>query len=125
MPFYVGPPLARLLAERGHDVVLGDPDDELVAELEAGGTAVEVVRGSRDLAESGKASQRLADAAIERFGRIDSAVVFTGQIVTGRFMNSTPEQFSTVIDGCMMAPYHFMKAMLTPMIERGATANCW
>ena len=31
--FYVGPPLARLLAQRDHDLVLGDPADGLVTEL--------------------------------------------------------------------------------------------
>ena len=30
---YVGPALARLLAQRGHDLVVGDPADGLVAEL--------------------------------------------------------------------------------------------
>jgi NAD(P)-dependent dehydrogenase (short-subunit alcohol dehydrogenase family) len=116
--FYVGPPLARLLAERGHDLVLGDPEPELTAELEALGAAVEVVEGTRNLADPGS-SERLAAAALARFGRIDSAVAFTGIIVTGRFMNSTIEQFNAVYDGCMVAPYHFMKAMLTPMIEQG------
>ena len=44
---YVGPELARHLAARGHDLVLGDPDEALVAELEAGGTQVEVVERRR------------------------------------------------------------------------------
>ena len=41
--FYVGPELARHLAARGHDLVLGDPSPELVDELTAAGAAVEVV----------------------------------------------------------------------------------
>ena len=36
---YVGPDLARVLAARGHDLVLGDPDQSLVEELEAATTA--------------------------------------------------------------------------------------
>lgn len=116
--FYVGPDLARLLAARGHDLVLGDPHPSLAAELEAGGTAVEAVEGTRDLADPA-ASQRLVDAALARFGRIDSATAFSGQIVTGRFMNSSPDDFRTVIEGCMMAPYHFLKAVLPTMIEQG------
>ena len=44
---YVGPDLARLLAERGHDLVVGDPADGLVDELEGAGAAVEVVTGVR------------------------------------------------------------------------------
>lgn len=115
--FYVGPDLARLLAERGHDLVLGDPHPSLVAELESAGTAVEVVTGSRDLAVPG-AAQRLVDAGLARFGRIDSATAFTGLIVTGRFMNSSVDDYRAVMEGCMVAPYEFMKAVLVPMIAQ-------
>jgi NAD(P)-dependent dehydrogenase (short-subunit alcohol dehydrogenase family) len=116
--FYVGPPLARLLAARGHDLVLGDPDIALVAELEAGGHMVEVATGTRDLADPAS-SRRLVDAALARFGRIDSAAAFSGAIVTGRFMRSTVDDYRSVIEGCMVAPYHFLKAVLPPMIEAG------
>lgn len=116
--FYVGPPLAQLLAARGHDLVLGDPDPGLVTELEAGGTGVEVVTGTRDLSRP-EASQRLVDAALARFGRIDSATAFSGAIVTGRFMRSTIDDFRTVLEGCMVAPYHFLQAVLPPMIQAG------
>ncbi|MGE3588777.1 MAG: SDR family NAD(P)-dependent oxidoreductase, partial [Ilumatobacteraceae bacterium] len=116
--FYVGPSLARLLAQRGHDLVLGDPDPSLPAELEALGVDVEAVTGTRDLADPA-AAQRLVDAGLARFGRIDSATAFSGQIVTGRFMRSTADEFRTVIEGCMVAPYHFLKAVLPSMIEAG------
>ena len=43
--FFVGPPLARLLAGRHHDLVIGDPEEGLVADLEARGATVEVVTG--------------------------------------------------------------------------------
>lgn len=49
--FYVGPDLARLLAARGHDLVLGDPSDELLGELAETGAAVEAVSGCRDLSD--------------------------------------------------------------------------
>src|SRR5262249_61852054 len=83
--FYVGPALARLLAARDHDLVLGDPSDELVAELEATGAAIEVVRGLRDLSRP-ESAPALVDAGLARFGRLDSAAAFSGQIVTGRFL---------------------------------------
>src|SRR5512147_1264745 len=47
---YVGPELARHLAARGHDLVLGDPDERLVSELEEAGAQVEVVERVRNLA---------------------------------------------------------------------------
>jgi 3-oxoacyl-[acyl-carrier protein] reductase len=113
---YVGPPLARLLAERGHDLVLGDPDPAAVGDLEALGAQVEVVSGTRDLADPAS-SQRLVDAALARFGRIDSATAFSGRIVTGRFMSSSVDDLHAALDGCMVAPYHVLKAVLPPMIE--------
>ena len=114
--FYVGPPLARLLATRGFDLALGDPSIGLADEVSELGAAVVALEGCRDLAAPGSA-QRLVDAALERFGRLDSAVAFSGRIVTGRFMRSSVEDFRTVMEGCMVAPYEFMKAVLPPMIE--------
>ena len=116
--FYVGPSLARALADRGHDLVLGDPGDDLVADLEARGAAVEVVVGARDLADP-EAAPRLVAAGLERFGRIDAAVAFSGQIVVGRFVHSTVDDLRTVVRGCLEAPYHFLKAVVDPMIAAG------
>jgi NAD(P)-dependent dehydrogenase (short-subunit alcohol dehydrogenase family) len=111
---YVGPDLARLLAARDHDLVLGDPPAELVAELTSMGVDVEAVHGTHDLAAAGVA-QALVDAGLARFGRIDSAAAFSGLIVTGRFMNSSVDDYRAVMEGCMIAPYEFMKAVLAPM----------
>jgi NAD(P)-dependent dehydrogenase (short-subunit alcohol dehydrogenase family) len=115
---YVGPELARHLAARGHDLVLGDPDESLVAELEAGGARVEVVERVRNLARP-ESAPTLVAAALARFGRIDSAVAFSGEIVTGRFVNSSIDDLRAVIEGCLEGPYHFLKAAVTPMIEQG------
>jgi 3-oxoacyl-[acyl-carrier protein] reductase len=106
------------LAARGHDLVLGDPRAELVDELTAAGVTVEVVAGTRDLADP-EASAQLVAAALSRFGRIDAACAFSGQIVTGRFLRSSVDDFRTVIEGCMIAPYHFLQAVLGPMVEQG------
>lgn len=116
--FYVGPALARLLAARGHDLVLGDPSDELLAELAGTGVAVEAVAGVRDLADP-ESSQRLVAAALARFGRVDSAVAFSGRVVTGRFLDSTVDDLRGVVRGCLEAPYHFLRAVTPPMVERG------
>ncbi len=116
--FYVGPALSRLMAERGHDLVLGDPKPELVEELTAAGTQVEVVEGARDLSEP-DATGRLVTAGLERFGRIDSATAFSGMIVVGRFLDSSVEDLHTVVKGCMEAPYRFLRAVVPVMVERG------
>lgn len=115
---YVGPHLSKLLASRGHDLVVGDPVDGLVEELEAEGAAVEAVAGVRNLA-SGDAATRLVEAAVNRFGRIDSAAAFTGQIVIGRFLRSTVDELRTALTGCVEAPYNFLRAVVPVMVEQG------
>ena len=116
--FYVGPALARLLAERGHDLVLGDPDPDLADELTAGGATIEVVTGARDLSQP-DAADRLVAAGLERFGRIDSATAFSGMIVVGRFLESSVDDLHAVVQGCLEAPYRFLRAVVPAMVERG------
>jgi 3-oxoacyl-[acyl-carrier protein] reductase len=115
---YVGPNLARLLAQRGHDLVVGDPAPGLVEELTALGAAVETVAGVRDLAKPGSAA-RLVQASLDRFGRVDAAAAFTGRIVVGRFLRSTVEDLRTTLTGCVEAPFHFLQAVVPPMLEQG------
>lgn len=114
---YVGPNLCRLLAERGHDLVVGDPADGLVDELTALGAAVEPVEKARNLAKP-ESSSRLVEAALQRFGRIDAAAAFTGRIVVGRFLKSTVEDLRATMTGCIEAPYHFLKAVVPPMVDQ-------
>jgi NAD(P)-dependent dehydrogenase (short-subunit alcohol dehydrogenase family) len=117
--FYIGPPIARLLAERGHDLVIGDPQDGLVDELTALGAKVEVVEGVFDLADPASATE-LVTAATERFGRIDAAAAFSGSVVTGRFLTSSAEDLAKVVRGCLEAPYHFLRAVVPVMVEQGS-----
>lgn len=115
---YVGPHLSRLLAERGHDVVVGDPAEGLVSDLQAAGAAVEAVEGVRDLSDPAS-SERLVQAAVDRFGRIDAAAAFTGRIVIGRFLRSTLDDMRAALAGCVEAPYNFLRAVVPVMVEQG------
>lgn len=115
---YSGPAIARLLAARGHDLVLGDAAPGLVGELEALGARAVDVTGTNHLLEPGD-TQRLVDAAIAEFGRIDAATTASGVIVTGRFLNSTIEDFRKAIKGCMEVPYHFLRAIVPVMVDQG------
>ena len=114
---YVGPSLARLLAPT-HDLVLGEPQDGLVEELGAVGAAVVAVDGVRDLTDPA-ATERLVGVALERLGRLDAAIAFTGRIVVGRFLRSTLEDMRTVTVGCLEAPYLFLRGVVPVMVERG------
>ena len=108
---YVGPDLARSLAARGHDLVIGDPVEGLVDELTGLGATVEVVAGVHNLA-SPEAAIALVEAAVSRFGRIDSAVAATGRIVIGRFLKSSVEDLRAAVVGCLEAPYNFLRAVV-------------
>ncbi|MGQ0832285.1 MAG: SDR family NAD(P)-dependent oxidoreductase, partial [Microthrixaceae bacterium] len=115
---YVAPDLGGVLAERGHDLVVGDPAEGLVDELTRLGAQVEVVERVRDLARPDSAD-RLVAAALDRFGRVDSATAFTGRIVVGRFLRSTVDDLRTALVGCVEAPYQFLRAIAPVMVEQG------
>lgn len=114
---YVGPPIALLLAERGHDLVIGNPAPGLVDELTSRGAAVEVVDDARDLTQPDTAG-RLVQAALDRFGRLDAATMFSGRIVTGPFLTSSLDDLHAVVRGCLEAPYHFLRAVTPVMAEQ-------
>jgi 3-oxoacyl-[acyl-carrier protein] reductase len=116
---YVGPHLCRLLAQRDHDLVVGDPSDGLVGELHDLGAAVEVVNGVRDLSKP-ESSERLVGAAQRRFGRVDSATAFTGRIVVGRFLRSSLDDLRAALTGCLEAPYCFLRTVVPVMVEQGS-----
>ena len=116
--FYVGPPLARFLAARGHDLVLGDPGPGFADELRDLGVDVETVDGVRNLSDP-ESARRLVTAGLARFGRIDAAAAFSGRVITGRFLSSTLDDLHAVVRGCLEAPFHFLQAVLPSMIERG------
>lgn len=117
--YYVGPDLARRFAERGFDLVLGDPTPALVTEIESLGARVVVVAGCSDL-NSTEAADTMVRTALDAFGRLDSAVMFSGQIVTGRFVNSSLDDLRQVLGGCVEAPYNFLRSVVPAMVEREA-----
>ncbi len=79
---------------------------------------MEVVTGARDLSQP-EAADRLVAAGLDRFGRLDAAVAFSGMIVIGRFLESSVEDLHTVVQGCLEAPYRFLRAVVPAMVERG------
>jgi 3-oxoacyl-[acyl-carrier protein] reductase len=116
---YVGPHVARLLAQRDHDLVVGDPAEGLVDELQQLGATVEAVAGGRDLSKP-ESAERLVKAATDRFGRIDSATAFTGRIVIGRFLRSSLDDMRAALTGCVEAPYNFLRTVVPVMVEQRA-----
>jgi len=116
---HLGPDLARELARRGHDLVVGEPHEGLIAELEALGSAVVEVVGVGDLAAP-TSVHTLVDRAIDRFGRIDSACIRTGTIVTGSIFDASVETLRQQVADNVESVLHTLQAVLPPMIETGA-----
>jgi NAD(P)-dependent dehydrogenase (short-subunit alcohol dehydrogenase family) len=115
--FYAGPPLARFLAERDHDIVIGDAPDDLIHELNSLGSTAISVQGVNSRGNT-QGFQQLVTASLDNFGRIDSASMFSGQIVTGSILKSTREDLDAVYEGCLVLPYEFLKAVLPVMKEQ-------
>jgi NAD(P)-dependent dehydrogenase (short-subunit alcohol dehydrogenase family) len=126
---YVGPALARTLAGRGFDLVLqGDAGDESMVGVEAPfadqvpvleelGADVHTIT---DLDLSSADGNRAAvAAALDRFGRLDSACLVTGQIIVGKFLDMTIEQWERVKRMNLDMVFHGLQAVLPPMVDAG------
>ena len=127
---YVGPALARTLAGRGFDLVLqgsdgaaGEPGVEValadqVGPLEQLGASVELVTGVQLTTADGNLAT--VTAALDRFGRLDSACLVTGTIVVGRFLDATVEQWERVKTTNLDMVFHGLRAVLPPMLDAGS-----
>jgi 3-oxoacyl-[acyl-carrier protein] reductase len=100
-------------------MVVGDPRQGLVAQLEGHGASVEVVEGARDLADPDSAP-KLVEAALNRFGRVDAAAFFTGRIVVGPFLGSSADELGELMRGNLEGPFRMLQALLPPMIAQGS-----
>lgn len=116
---HLGPDLARVLARRDHDLVVGEPHDGLVAELEDLGSTVERVDGVGDLADP-TSIQTLVDRALARFDRLDAACVRTGIIVTGPLFDATTDELRSQVADNVESVFHTLQTVLPPMIEAGS-----
>jgi 3-oxoacyl-[acyl-carrier protein] reductase len=115
---HLGPDLARILAKRGHDLVLGDPQPGLIEEVQALGANVVSLRDMGDLAD-GIAIARLITAGLERFGRLDAACVRTGKIIGGGFMDANLKELRSLQAVNQEAVFHCLQALLRVMVPTG------
>ncbi|MFK7919762.1 MAG: SDR family NAD(P)-dependent oxidoreductase [Ilumatobacter sp.] len=127
---YVGPALARTLADRGYDLVLQGTADtggmvgieesfaDQVPDLEARGAAVHTVTDANLTTAEG--NQALVQAALDRFGRLDSACFVTGLIIVGKFLDMTPKQWEQIKLTNLDMVFHALQATLPSMVEAGS-----
>ncbi len=113
---HVGPDLARALAARNHDLVLGEPADGLAAELTGLGSAVETVHGVADLSRE-EAVPTLVERALSRFGRLDGACVRTGTIIGGDIFAASLEDLHILSEQNIASVFHALRALLPPMVD--------
>ena len=114
---YVGPALARLLAST-HDLVLGEPADDLVAAARDAGSEIAVVRGRRDLAAPGATEELVDTASIGSDGwtrRWRSPVRSSSAASSGQSV----DDLRKALVGCVEAPYQFLRGVVPPMLEHG------
>jgi NAD(P)-dependent dehydrogenase (short-subunit alcohol dehydrogenase family) len=112
---YVGPDLARVLAVRGYDLVLGRAANGLTDELTAlGAASITVDVAAHDL----DAGPTIAAAAIERFGTYHSVFFSSGRIAVGRYTNTTIDDLRGAIAGNIEAPYAFVQGVLPRLLEQ-------
>ncbi|MAT84420.1 MAG: hypothetical protein CMD39_09040 [Gammaproteobacteria bacterium] len=115
---YVGPALAEQLAASGHALVLHEPAQDQVETLRSRGVEIETVTGVDLATRAG--NQALVHAALERFGRLDAACFITGEIVIGRFLEATAEQWERVKTANLDMVFHALQAALPPMVDAGS-----
>ncbi len=111
------PALAREMARRNHNLVLGDAKEGLADELRKMGAKVEVVPETADQTKP-DTIQKLVDRAKKAFGGFDSACIRTGTHGTGNILESTAEDCQTQYEGNFRSVFYALKALLPPLVEQ-------
>ena len=111
------PALAREMASRNHDLVLGDARSGLANELIKLGAKVEVVPDTADQARE-DTIQKLVDRAIDVFGGFDSAFIRTGTHGVGNILETTREDCDMQYEGNFLSVFFALQALLPPLVEQ-------
>ncbi|MFN8152237.1 MAG: SDR family oxidoreductase [Solirubrobacterales bacterium] len=116
----IGAATAKRLREAGYALVLSarreEPLQELAAEL-GGGDDVLVVPADVTEWESVEA---LAEAALERFGRIDVVFANAGFGASRGFLEESPEHWRSMVLTNVLGVAHTIRATLPHLLERNA-----
>ncbi|WP_454719014.1 SDR family oxidoreductase [Caulobacter segnis] len=113
----LGVEIARKALAAGHAVVATGRDPEAV--LTAIGAHDNLLTVALDITDP-QAAVRAAQAAVERFGRIDVLVNNAGNFYAGYFENISPEHFRAQIETNFFGPLNVTRAILPIMrAQRG------
>jgi len=120
----IGPPVALKLAQAGHNLVLAQPAGGLVKACRSHGAEVVVVEGieqegPNDESQPGS-TQKLVDAAIDKFGSFDSAYIRTAIHIGGDILSTTPEDMQKIYESDFLAVVYALQALLPPLMDAGS-----
>ena len=108
---------ARVLAAEGAHVVLGARSDSVIATAEElGGVGVVA-----DLADP-TAPDRLVAAALDRWGRLDGALVSVGGPPAGPALGLTDAQWTGAFDSVFLGAVRMVRAVVPALTEGGSIA---
>jgi len=118
---HLGPELAKKLAQRNHNLVLGGASDELAGELRELGAQVEVVsevKDGQDLVRPDAVPSLIARAN-GAFGGFNAAFIRPGAHVMGDMFATTGEDMQAAFEGNMLSTFHALNALVPALIEQG------
>jgi NAD(P)-dependent dehydrogenase (short-subunit alcohol dehydrogenase family) len=120
----LGPPIALMLAERDHNLVIAQPAEGLVKACEAAGAKVIVVpgieqEGPNDESQPGS-TQKLVDAAMKHFGGFDAAYIRTAIHHKGDVLNTTAEDMQKIYESNFFAVMDSLQSLMPPLMDAGS-----
>ncbi len=119
----IGAPLARNFAKLGYDMVIAQPADGLVKELEGYGSKVVVIEGVEQEGPNDESNPehatKFVDAAIENFGGFDSAYFRTAIHEGADILNSKKEDLQASFESNFLAVIYALQATLPPLMDAG------
>jgi 3-oxoacyl-[acyl-carrier protein] reductase len=120
----IGPPLARGFAKQDYNLVIAQPAEGLVKELESHGSKVVVVEGieqegPNDESQPGS-TQKLVDAAMKNFGGFDSAYIRTALHATADIFATNAKDMQKLYESNFLAVIYALQALMPPLMDKGA-----
>ncbi len=119
---HIGPDLAKALAARDHNLVLGGASQSLVDELNALGAEVAIVphvSSGKDLTRP-EAIQSLVDSAGSHFGGFSAAFIRPAVHMVGDILTATAEDVREAFEGNMMASFYALQTLIKSLVEQGS-----
>jgi 7-alpha-hydroxysteroid dehydrogenase len=116
----IGAGIAKAFAEVGADVVIGarteEQLEEVAEEVRAAGRKAAVVPGDLRRREG---MQKLVDAALSEFGRIDVVVNNAGGSMPGPFMTTSEKSFEEAFRWNVSSAFNLTQLAVPAMLEAG------